>query len=79
MLVQKAFIVAQEFPNLLFVLLENSQSFLVLYKRKNAIFARKDTIVNMELSRQSSALKETTARWDLKSQLIVLLHGTILT
>lgn len=43
------------------------------------IFAKRASTVNMELSRLLSALKETTVRLDLKSQLIVLLHGTIQT
>ena len=70
MLVLRGSIVAQVFPNLLSVHLENSQLFLELFKRKNVIFAKKGTTVSMELLRLLNAPKVIIVQWDLKNQSI---------
>jgi hypothetical protein len=67
MLALRVSIVAQVFPNPLSVHLENSQLFLELFKRKNVIFAKKATIVSMELLRLLNALKVTIVQWGLKN------------
>ena len=77
MLAQRVSIAMQALPSLQYVLLENSRSYQVQSKWMNAIFARKDITASMELSRLSSAHKEITVQWDLKSQLIAQLLTTI--
>jgi len=67
MLARRVSIVVLVFPSPLSVHLENSQLFLELFKRKNVIFAKKATIVSMELLRLLNALKVTIVQWGLKN------------